>query len=51
MNDGDMFEAIYSEAQNAIDLAVEEPKRCQVRPRSQRRPPTDGVSDRTRPGD
>jgi hypothetical protein len=47
----DVFEAIYRQAWNAIGVAVKEAIRRQVRPLRQRRALTDGVSDRTRPGD
>ncbi len=49
-NDG-VFEAVNRQTRNAVGFAVEEPIRCEVRPLRQRRSPTDGVSDRTRPGD
>jgi hypothetical protein len=51
MDDGRVFEAVDSQPRNAVGFAVEEPVRRQVRPLRQWRPPTDGLSDRTRPGD
>ncbi len=51
VDDDRVFEAINGQPGNAVGFAVEEPVRRQVRPLRQRRAPTDGVSDRTRPGD
>lgn len=51
MNDDGVFEAVDGQSGDAIGVAVEEAISRQVRPLRERRPPTDGVSDRTRPGD
>ena len=51
MYDDGVFEAVDGQPGDAVGVAVEEPVRRQVRPVCQRRPPADGISDRTRPGD
>jgi len=51
VDDDSVLEAVDGQPGDTVGVAVEEPIRRQVRPLRQRRPPADGVSDRTRPGD
>ena len=51
VDDDSVLEAVDGQPGDAVGVAVEEPVRRQVRPVCQRRPPADGISDRTRPGD
>jgi hypothetical protein len=51
MDDDSVLEAVDGQPGDAVGVAVKEAIRRQVRPLRQRRSPTDGVSDRTRPGD
>jgi hypothetical protein len=51
VDDSHVLEAIDGQARHTFGVAMQEPIRRQVRPFGERRSPTDGLSDRTRPGD